>query len=71
MNEYFVGRRKRRLVKTVIVLAIILFLTLGIYFFLQKFTIRNVTVDGSTHYTKEEIIDMVMKFIFTDIFSVF
>ena len=61
MNEYFVGRRKRRLVKTVIVLAIILLLTLGIYFFLQKFTIRNVTVDGSTHYTKEEIIDMVMK----------
>ena len=61
MNEYFVGRRKRRLVKTVIVLAIILLLTLGIYFFLQKFTIRNVTVDGSTHHTKEEIIDMVMK----------
>ena len=61
MNEYFAGRRKRRLVKTVILLAIILLLTLGIYYFLQKFTIRNVTVDGSTHYTKEEIIDMVMK----------
>ena len=49
------------MVKTVILLAIILLLTLGIYYFLQKFTIRNVTVDGSTHYTKEEIIDMVMK----------
>ena len=61
MNEYFAGRRKRRLVKAVILLAIILLLTLGIYYFLQKFTIRNITVDGNTHYTKEEVIDMVMK----------
>ncbi len=61
MNEYFVGRRKRRLIKVVSILAVVLLLTLGIYYFLQKFTIRNVTVDGSTHYTKEEIIDMVIQ----------
>ena len=61
MNEYFAGRRKRRMVKILILLAIILLLTFGIYYFLQKFTIRNVTVDGSTHYTKEEIVDMVIQ----------
>ena len=61
MNKYFAGRRKRRIVKVLIILAIILFLTFGIYYFLQKFTIRNVTVDGSTHYTKEEIVDMVIQ----------
>ena len=61
MNEYFAGRRKRRLIKLIIWLTIILLLTFGIYYFLQKFTIRNVTVDGSNHYTKEQIIDMVIK----------
>ena len=61
MNEYFAGRRKRRMAKMLIILAIILLLTFGIYYFLQKFTIRNVTVDGSTHYTKEEIVDMVIQ----------
>ena len=61
MNEYFAGRRKRRMAKMLMILAIILLLTFGIYYFLQKFTIRNVTVDGSTHYTKEEIVDMVIQ----------
>ena len=61
MNEYFAGRRKRRMAKILIILATVLLLTLGIYYFLKKFTIRNVTVDGSTHYTKEEIADMVIQ----------
>ena len=61
MNEYFVGRRRRRLVKLIIALTILLLLTCGIYYFLTVFTIKNITVDGSTHYTREEIIDMVIK----------
>ncbi len=61
MNEYFAGRRKRRMVKTILVLTVLLMITCGIYFFLKEFTIRNVVVDGSTHYTREEIIDMVIR----------
>ena len=61
MNEYFIGRRKRRLIKLIITLAVLLLLTGGIYYFLNVFTIKNITVDGSTHYTREEIIDMVIK----------
>ncbi len=61
MNEYFVGRRKRRMVKAIIALTVLLLITCGIYFFLKEFTIKNITVDGSTHYTREEIIDMVIK----------
>lgn len=61
MNEYFAGRRKRRMVKLIVFLTIVLLITFGIYYFLKKFTIRNVTVDGNVHYTQEEIIDMVIK----------
>lgn len=61
MNEYFAGRRKRRMVKLIIVLTVILLLTCGVYYFLKVFSIKNITVDGSTHYTREEIIDMVIK----------
>lgn len=61
MNEYFSGRRKRRMVKLIIALTVLLLLAGGIYCFLKVFTIKNITVDGSTHYTREEIIDMVVK----------
>ena len=61
MNEYFAGRRKRRMIKVIVGLAVLLFLTCGIYYFLQVFTIKNIVVDGSTHYTRDEIIDMVIK----------
>lgn len=61
MNEYFAGRRKRRLIKLIAMLSILLLLMIGAYTFLKKFTIRNVSVDGSSHYTKEEIVDMVIK----------
>ncbi len=61
MNEYFAGRRKRRLIKVITALAVLLLLTCGIYYFLQVFTIKNIVVDGSTHYTRDEIIDMVIK----------
>lgn len=61
MNEYFVGRRKRRMVKVIIALTVLLFITGGIYYFLNKFTIKNIVVDGSSHYTREEIIDMVIR----------
>lgn len=61
MNEYFAGRRKRRRIKLLITLGVVLFITMGVYFFLTIFTIRNIVVDGSTHYTEQEIIDMVIK----------
>ena len=61
MNEYFAGRRKRRMVKLIIFLTIVLLITFGIYYFLTTFTIKHISVDGSTHYTQEEIIDMVVK----------
>lgn len=61
MNEYFAGRRKRRMVKLIIFLTIVLLITFGIYYFLKTFTIKHISVDGSTHYTQEEIIDMVVK----------
>lgn len=61
MNEYFAGRRKRRMVKLIIFLAMVLLVTFGIYYFLTTFTIRHITVDGSTHYTQEEIVDMVIR----------
>lgn len=61
MNEYFAGRRKRRMIKTIVILTMVLFITFGIYYFLKEFTIRNITVDGSTHYTNQEIIDMVIQ----------
>ena len=61
MNEYFAGRRKRRMAKLIMFLTIVLLITFGVYYFLTKFTIRNITVDGSTHYTQQEIIDMVIK----------
>ncbi len=60
MNEYFVGRRKRRMVKAIIALTFLLVITGGIYYFLNKFTIKSIIVDGSSHYTREEIIDMVI-----------
>ena len=61
MNEYFAGRRKRRMVKLIVFLTMVLLVTFGIYYFLTTFTIRHITVDGSTHYTQEEIIDMVIR----------
>ena len=61
MNEYFAGRRKRRMVKLIIFLAMVLLVTFGIYYFLTTFTIRHITVDGSTHYTQEEIVNMVIR----------
>ncbi len=61
MNDYLIGRRRRRMIKIIVFLSILLLLTGGIYYFLQVFTIKNITVDGSTHYTKEEIIDMVIQ----------
>lgn len=61
MNEYFAGRRKRRMIKAIVGLTVLLLLTCGIYYFLQVFTIKNIVVDGSTHYTRDEIIDMVIK----------
>lgn len=61
MSEYFAGRRKRRLIKVIVILLVLLCLSVGTLIFLQKFTIKTVTVDGSSHYTKEEIVDMVMK----------
>ncbi len=61
MNDYFAGRKKRRLIKLVITLGIVLVLTFGIYCFLRAFTIKTIVVDGNSHYTNEEIIDMVMK----------
>lgn len=45
----------------IIYLTIVLLITFGIYYFLTTFTIKNITVDGSTHYTEEEIIDMVIR----------
>ena len=61
MNDYFAGRKKRRQIKFVITLALILLLTFGIYCFLKVFTIKEIVVDGNSHYTNEEIIDMVIK----------
>lgn len=61
MNDYFAGRRKRRMIKLIITLSILLLLTFGVYYFLKVFTIKNIIVDGSTHYTNEEIIEMVIK----------
>ena len=61
MNEYFAGRRKRRMVKLIIFLTMVLLVTFGIYYFLTTFTIRHITVDGSTHYTQEEIVNMVIR----------
>ena len=61
MNEYFAGRRKRRMVKFIVFLTIVLLITFGIYYFLKEFTIKNITVDGSTHYTEQEVIDMVIQ----------
>lgn len=49
------------MIKLIVMLSILLLLVVGVYTFLQKFTIRNVSVDGSSHYTKEEIVDMVIK----------
>lgn len=61
MNDYFAGRRKRRMIKLIISLSVLLLLTFGVYYFLKVFTIKNIIVDGSTHYTNEEIIEMVIK----------
>ena len=49
------------MVKLIIFLTMVLLVTFGIYYFLTTFTIKHITVDGSTHYTQEEIIDMVIK----------
>jgi cell division protein FtsQ len=49
------------MIKTVIALTVILLITGGIYYFLNKFSIKNITVEGSSHYTREEIIDMVIQ----------
>ena len=49
------------MVKLILMLTVILLITCGIYYFLKVFSIKNITVDGSTHYTDEEIIDMVIQ----------
>ncbi len=61
MNDYFVGRRKRRMVKAILALTVVLFITGGIYYFLETFSIKHIEVAGSTHYEEQEIIDMVIK----------
>lgn len=61
MNEYIRGRNKRKRRKLFAVFFFFLILIAGIYVFLKVFTIKNITVDGSTHYTREEIIDMVIQ----------
>lgn len=61
MNDYFEGRKKRRRIKLIVTLALILLFTFGIYCFLRVFTIKTIVVDGNSHYSNEEIIDMVIK----------
>lgn len=61
MNEYFKGRRKRRIIKLVTVLGILLILALAGYTAVRYFTIQSIVVDGSSHYTEQEIIDMVIQ----------
>ncbi|MCR4832635.1 MAG: FtsQ-type POTRA domain-containing protein [Butyrivibrio sp.] len=45
---------------TGIIIAIIIFIAIAADYVLKKYTITNIYVDGNTHYTDEEIVNMVM-----------
>lgn len=53
--------KKRKGIKLLIFLSVIAVMLGAFYFFLQKYTVKNVYVEGNVHYTKEEIEDMVME----------
>lgn len=60
MFEY---RKKRRRVKGGIVLAVLFLIAVVlavVYYLLSHYKVKNVYVDGNLHYTREEIIDLVM-----------
>lgn len=51
-----------RLKKRIVVILSIIFVLLGVYYFLlSHYTVRKVTVQGNMHYTSQEIEAMVMK----------
>ena len=45
---------------TGIIIAIIIFISIAADYVLKNYTITNIYVDGNTHYTDEEIVNMVM-----------
>lgn len=45
---------------TGIIIAIIIFIAIAADYILKNYTITNIYVDGNTHYTDEEIVNMVM-----------
>ncbi len=57
MNRSF--RQKMTLI--LILLVIVMLVLLGLFFIRKKYTVTTVYVNGNTHYTDEEIRDMVMK----------
>lgn len=56
--------KNRRLRKTLIITLVLLLLAGGLYlgyrWFVREYTIKDVSVEGSVHYTEEEIKDIVM-----------
>lgn len=52
---------KRKKLRLGILAAVLLMMAGGIFFILQKYTVRTVYVEGNLHYTQEEIKEMVMQ----------
>ncbi len=59
MNERRTAKNKA--VKILAVMVLLLLLLGGVWWFLTNYTIHTVTVEGSTHYTDEEIEDLVFQ----------
>lgn len=60
-SEYIQDRlRQRKLKFRLIIIIVLLVIAFAIIFFVEYYRVRYVTVEGSTHYTDEEIEDYVM-----------
>lgn len=54
------GRRKRTLILSVFLFALLTALAVGYGYVIQNYTVTTVYVEGNVHYTNEEIMEMVM-----------
>lgn len=54
------GRSKRIVILLTVFLALLFLMVGGAFYILENYKVKTVHVDGSVHYTNEEIMDMVM-----------
>lgn len=53
-------KKRRKIVWVLLTFTLIAMALGGVYYFLDHYRVKNVYVDGNLHYTKEEIMDIVM-----------